>query len=286
MLNFNINNISPQEEIIIEIPEEEPPQTNIIFKDLEIGPPGPPIIIEYKCIICLDSNEEKEYTFLPCCHKFHVVCIETWIIKRALCPLCKTPVNIETPDQLQKYYNDQRILEDRRAQTSIITVNDYYNYNNQQQIDNDIDISEDRMDISENRRDISDNRRDMFNMNSELTPLISTRQELLPEPSPINFNTLRNDLLQRMISRNLIEFTNRRDIFYDTEAENTDDLTENDTEPENENENNTEPENENNENENINNTEPENENNENNENNTEENENENINMSIFSNIPY
>ena len=45
------------------------------------------------CCICLakyaDNEELRE---LPCCHFFHVECVDKWLKINALCPLCKFEV--------------------------------------------------------------------------------------------------------------------------------------------------------------------------------------------------
>ena len=42
-----------------------------------------------RCSICLlDYEEDESIRFLPCCHKFHAKCIDTWLLnKNSLCPV-------------------------------------------------------------------------------------------------------------------------------------------------------------------------------------------------------
>ena len=53
------------------------------------------------CSICLEENN-KRCVQLPCGHKFHKVCINTWFNNSKECPLCRTKVITEV--QPQGYY--------------------------------------------------------------------------------------------------------------------------------------------------------------------------------------
>lgn len=46
---------------------------------------------EGSCCICLDEYDAtcKKITTLPCKHKFHHECIEPWLQRRRICPMCK-----------------------------------------------------------------------------------------------------------------------------------------------------------------------------------------------------
>eukprot|EP00428_Durinskia_dybowskii_P073713 CAMPEP_0170395282 /NCGR_PEP_ID=MMETSP0117_2-20130122/21693_1 /TAXON_ID=400756 /ORGANISM="Durinskia baltica, Strain CSIRO CS-38" /LENGTH=146 /DNA_ID=CAMNT_0010651577 /DNA_START=373 /DNA_END=813 /DNA_ORIENTATION=+ len=45
------------------------------------------------CNICLAPYEAgDEVRTIPCMHKYHRNCIDTWLRERALCPICKHPV--------------------------------------------------------------------------------------------------------------------------------------------------------------------------------------------------
>lgn len=42
------------------------------------------------CAICLGPiTETCEATLLPCTHKFHAECVQTWCQERGTCPLCR-----------------------------------------------------------------------------------------------------------------------------------------------------------------------------------------------------
>lgn len=48
-----------------------------------------------KCMICLcDYEIGEEVRTLPCFHIFHVQCIDEWLSRNKLCPICKTPCDV------------------------------------------------------------------------------------------------------------------------------------------------------------------------------------------------
>jgi len=57
----------------------------------------------HKCSICLSYIDKNDKHFLPCCHYYHVTCIEPWLQKNITCPICKMPVFIQTYDQYIEY---------------------------------------------------------------------------------------------------------------------------------------------------------------------------------------
>jgi hypothetical protein len=45
------------------------------------------------CAICLEPFEVKEVVkIVPCLHRYHLKCIDTWLREHAICPICKFPV--------------------------------------------------------------------------------------------------------------------------------------------------------------------------------------------------
>uniref|UniRef100_A0A1J3DJF5 Receptor homology region, transmembrane domain-and RING domain-containing protein 2 n=1 Tax=Noccaea caerulescens TaxID=107243 RepID=A0A1J3DJF5_NOCCA len=57
----------------------------------------------FACAICLeDYNVGDKLRLLPCCHKFHAVCVDSWLTSwRTFCPVCKRDArtsNGEPPD--------------------------------------------------------------------------------------------------------------------------------------------------------------------------------------------
>jgi Ring finger domain len=47
----------------------------------------------HECPICLDAYQlQDRVRRIPCCHEFHVQCIDPWLAQRAVCPVCKMQV--------------------------------------------------------------------------------------------------------------------------------------------------------------------------------------------------
>ena len=40
------------------------------------------------CVICLENINNKISTILDCSHKFHIICLNEWVLKSNSCPLC------------------------------------------------------------------------------------------------------------------------------------------------------------------------------------------------------
>jgi len=44
------------------------------------------------CVICLSSlYNSKICCYLPCFHAFHIACMDSWVKKSHLCPICRHP---------------------------------------------------------------------------------------------------------------------------------------------------------------------------------------------------
>lgn len=42
------------------------------------------------CSICLDTFKDQEKArVMPCSHKYHLLCIDKWLMQHSSCPLCK-----------------------------------------------------------------------------------------------------------------------------------------------------------------------------------------------------
>jgi hypothetical protein len=55
----------------------------------------PPDQDEHSCRVCLeDYSDGEELRVLPCFHRFHKSCIDEWLQRKKLCPLCQIPVDI------------------------------------------------------------------------------------------------------------------------------------------------------------------------------------------------
>ncbi|KAM7472851.1 hypothetical protein LguiA_011034 [Lonicera macranthoides] len=50
------------------------------------------------CAVCLDNfNDGDFFRRLPACnHIFHVKCVDSWLIKKPNCPLCRSPVQLDS----------------------------------------------------------------------------------------------------------------------------------------------------------------------------------------------
>ena len=45
-----------------------------------------------ECCICLDVDNIRMWSILPCGHKFHMLCISTWLRFNQTCPVCRLSV--------------------------------------------------------------------------------------------------------------------------------------------------------------------------------------------------
>ena len=45
-----------------------------------------------ECCICLDVNNIKTWSILPCGHKFHSSCVSTWLHNHQTCPICRCDI--------------------------------------------------------------------------------------------------------------------------------------------------------------------------------------------------
>lgn len=50
-----------------------------------------------ECSICYETFQDTNIRILPCFHKFHVKCIDTWLLEenKLTCPLCTNPIDME-----------------------------------------------------------------------------------------------------------------------------------------------------------------------------------------------
>jgi hypothetical protein len=71
------------------------------------------------CVICLDNLTSDDSIALECRHQFHKKCIELWMKKNSICPLCRNKLQI---DNLNKNYslNDQ---DNSNYQNSLLDIN-------------------------------------------------------------------------------------------------------------------------------------------------------------------
>jgi hypothetical protein len=62
------------------------------------------------CTICLEDIT-SDMDFLPCAHVFHRACISDWIVNNPHCPMCKIPIFISSPADLEAYNANRRRRE-------------------------------------------------------------------------------------------------------------------------------------------------------------------------------
>lgn len=48
------------------------------------------MVAQHKCVVCLeDFQSQEELRVLPCFHRYHRGCIDTWLARNRHCPICK-----------------------------------------------------------------------------------------------------------------------------------------------------------------------------------------------------
>lgn len=99
------------------------------FSSLFADRPPPPVSKEFlagleerpsieergECPICLKMFEKGEkVSTLPCKHKFHSLCVKTWLAKSSNCPLCRH--ELPTDDEQWEEMKYQKRREEQRKQ--------------------------------------------------------------------------------------------------------------------------------------------------------------------------
>jgi len=46
-----------------------------------------------ECCICMDNDNNSEWSMLPCAHKFHRKCISQWLRSNQTCPICRIQIS-------------------------------------------------------------------------------------------------------------------------------------------------------------------------------------------------
>jgi len=46
-----------------------------------------------ECSICMDTDNNSEWSILQCGHKFHGECISTWLLTNQTCPICRIRIS-------------------------------------------------------------------------------------------------------------------------------------------------------------------------------------------------
>jgi len=66
---------------------------NVIEYSTDVQKDGGP---EIGCAVCLGEFEiGQSLRRLPCSHKFHQGCIDKWLVRRKVCPLCLQDIELE-----------------------------------------------------------------------------------------------------------------------------------------------------------------------------------------------
>ncbi len=56
--------------------------------------PSTGVILEQECQVCYETFVVGErFKMLPCLHKYHVNCIDAWLVRKPTCPVCLTPLS-------------------------------------------------------------------------------------------------------------------------------------------------------------------------------------------------
>ena len=71
------------------------------------------------CVICLDNLTSDDSIALECRHQFHKKCIELWMKKNSICPLCRNKLQI---DNLNKNYS-LNAQDNSEYQSSLLDIN-------------------------------------------------------------------------------------------------------------------------------------------------------------------
>uniref|UniRef100_A0A0R3RZ72 RING-type domain-containing protein n=1 Tax=Elaeophora elaphi TaxID=1147741 RepID=A0A0R3RZ72_9BILA len=67
------------------------------------------------CTICLEKMSVKDIFALHCGHLFHSQCIESWLIERETCPVCRKPSKLDDGVPSPHFDDD---TSDRRSEIS------------------------------------------------------------------------------------------------------------------------------------------------------------------------
>lgn len=80
------------------------------------------------CAICLDEfNMDEPIALLPCCHGFHRRCLDPWLDRSALCPICKqsildTPITVAIDNQVVVHEPDSVAMVSLSSSTTTVST--------------------------------------------------------------------------------------------------------------------------------------------------------------------
>ncbi|KAE9602393.1 putative transcription factor C2H2 family [Lupinus albus] len=77
---------------------------------------------ESRCVVCLDGFRNGQWCrkLADCGHVFHRRCVDTWLVKVAACPTCRTPVRINAEANVAA--QDDRLFWNCANNTNAITM--------------------------------------------------------------------------------------------------------------------------------------------------------------------
>lgn len=75
----------------------DPPSRGLSESDLQKLPRSHSLRSNAECAVCLEGMERGQSVrlLLPCHHPFHLQCIDLWLSRNPVCPVCRAP--IQTP---------------------------------------------------------------------------------------------------------------------------------------------------------------------------------------------
>ncbi|KAK0572594.1 hypothetical protein LWI29_033879 [Acer saccharum] len=62
--------------------------------------PEPETEAQPECVVCLEGFRQGQWCrrLVGCGHVFHRKCVDTWLVKVAACPTCRTPVRLSSDE--------------------------------------------------------------------------------------------------------------------------------------------------------------------------------------------
>lgn len=54
----------------------------------------------HSCSICIESFQDDEsIKILPCFHQFHSKCVDDWLLRKSICPVCKFDIESSNSEE-------------------------------------------------------------------------------------------------------------------------------------------------------------------------------------------
>ncbi|KAJ4961133.1 hypothetical protein NE237_021043 [Protea cynaroides] len=79
---------------------------------------------DVECAVCLESfNLGDKCRLLPICkHSFHAQCVDSWLLKTPICPICRTSVDSQKYSMVTELGSNQSMLQAASASQSELLV--------------------------------------------------------------------------------------------------------------------------------------------------------------------